>query len=78
MSCGGPCSQSQPQMLRPELTAVHWHPPSPFGWIARLINLQARWRMREELAALSDAQLRDVGLTREEVDATLARPFWRS
>lgn len=78
MSCGGTCPQSQPQMLRPALTSMHWHLPSPFAWLAWLVNLQARWRMREELAALSDAQLRDVGLTRDAIDAALERPFWRN
>lgn len=77
MSCGGTCSQSPSQMLRPELAAVPWHLPSPFGWFARLVYLQARWRMREELLALNDMQLRDVGLTRAEVEGELRRPFWR-
>lgn len=76
MSCSGTCSQSQPQILRPELAAVPWHLPSPFGWFAWLVYLQARWRIREELAALTDAQLRDVGLTRGQVEVVLARPFW--
>lgn len=80
MSCGGTCTQSQPQMLRPELAAVRWHLPSPMGWFRgwflRLVYLQARWRMREELLALNDMQLRDVGLTRARIESELHRPFW--
>lgn len=82
MSCGGTCSQSQPQMLRPDLAAVPWHLPSPMGWFCswfgRLVYLQARWRIRDELQALTDRQLRDVGLTREQIDSELRRPFWRN
>jgi uncharacterized protein YjiS (DUF1127 family) len=82
MSCGGTCSSSQPQMLRPELAAAPWHLPSPMnlalGWLVWLVYLQARWRIREELLALNDAQLRDVGLTRAQVDGELRRPFWRN
>jgi uncharacterized protein YjiS (DUF1127 family) len=80
MSCGGTCSQSQSQsqMLRPELAALASYLPSPFGWVAWLVYLQARWRIREELMALNDRQLRDVGLTRAQIEGELRRPFWRS
>jgi uncharacterized protein YjiS (DUF1127 family) len=74
MSCGNTCSQSQPQMLRPDLAAAPWHLPSPFSWI---VYLQARWRIREELMSLNDMQLRDVGLTRAQIESELRRPFWR-
>lgn len=77
MSCGGTCSQSHPQMLRPDLAAVPWHLPSPFGWVVWLVYLQTRWRMRDELMSLSDGQLRDVGLTRAQIESELHRPFWR-
>ncbi len=82
MSCGGTCSSSQPQMLRPDLAAVALHLPSPIGWFrgwfAWLVYLQARWRIRQELRALTDMQLRDVGLTRMQIDSELQRPFWHS
>lgn len=76
MSCGGTCIPSQPAMLRPELAAV-LSLPSPFSWFDWLVHQQRRWRIRSELRDLSDTQLRDVGLTREQVDAVLARPFWQ-
>lgn len=70
MSCGGTCSQSNPVILQPE-AAASWRLPSPSewlgGWLVRLVDLQRRWRRHEELRDLSDAQLRDVGLTREQV-----------
>ena len=76
MSCGGTRSQSKPQMLRPELLEA-WQLPSPFGWLAWFVYLQRRWRIRAELQALNEAQLRDAGLTRAQIEAVLARPFWR-
>lgn len=75
MSCGGIHSQSRPQMLRPEL-AVDWQPPAPFTWLAWLVHQQRRWRIRAELHDLNDAQLRDVGLTRAQIEVVLAQPFW--
>ena len=36
-----------------------------------------RSRQRRALAALSDHQLRDLGLTREEVSLEIRRPPWR-
>ena len=34
------------------------------------------WRSRRALADLSDSQLFDVGLTREDVQPEIKRPFW--
>ena len=36
-----------------------------------------RLRQRDRLAELTDAQLRDVGLTRADVRRETAKPFWR-
>ena len=70
MSCNGTCSQSHPTVLQPRM-ATDWHLPSPpewlGGWLAWLVDLQRRWRRHTELRDLSDAQLRDVGLTRDQV-----------
>ncbi|WEF22961.1 DUF1127 domain-containing protein [Paracoccus sp. S3-43] len=33
-------------------------------------------RSRLDLASLSDDQLRDIGLTRDQVAAEIARPIW--
>lgn len=54
------------------------HPPRrrrlPFlGTIARMIALH---RQRQQLAALDDHLLRDIGLTRTDVERETARPFW--
>ncbi|MCB1724842.1 MAG: DUF1127 domain-containing protein [Chromatiaceae bacterium] len=38
----------------------------------------ARARQRSQLAALSDRQLADIGVTREQADREAAKPFWRS
>ena len=36
-----------------------------------------RVESRRELAMLSDYELRDIGLTRNDVDRELMKPFWR-
>lgn len=46
------------------------------GILARLAVLDALHRNRMDLKALDDRMLRDVGLTRADVDAELRRPLW--
>ena len=36
-----------------------------------------RARQRHALALLNDTQLRDIGLTRRDMAAETAKPFWR-
>jgi uncharacterized protein YjiS (DUF1127 family) len=36
-----------------------------------------RVQSRHVLAMLSDHMLRDIGLTRDDVDRELLKPFWR-
>jgi uncharacterized protein YjiS (DUF1127 family) len=52
-----------------------------FGIAARLLGGLAcalqRARQRRALALLSDALLRDIGVTRQEVQAECHKPFWR-
>jgi uncharacterized protein YjiS (DUF1127 family) len=36
-----------------------------------------RARQRRDLAALSDHHLRDIGLSRTDVEAEIGKPFWR-
>lgn len=61
-------------------------PPSHLGpqapaIAARIRQAVARWRerarAREELAALDEHALADVGLTRAQVAFEASRPFWR-
>jgi uncharacterized protein YjiS (DUF1127 family) len=37
-----------------------------------------RARQRRDLAALSDHNLRDIGLTRGDVEIEISKPFWRA
>ncbi|MGH1478301.1 MAG: DUF1127 domain-containing protein [Geminicoccales bacterium] len=37
----------------------------------------ARSRQRYDLAKLDDAALRDIGLTRSDVDHEISKPFWQ-
>nr|WP_111298126.1 DUF1127 domain-containing protein [Paracoccus saliphilus] len=49
--------------------------PRP-SWIERLLTVFDVQRTRIDLARLSDDQLRDIGLTRDQVEAEIARPVW--
>ena len=42
----------------------------------RIAEWQWRWRARRELEELSDATLRDIGITRCDVHRELHKPFW--
>ena len=52
-----------------------------FGWRwgymkHRLAQWRRRARARHELQGLSDATLRDLGLTRCDADSESTKPFW--
>jgi uncharacterized protein YjiS (DUF1127 family) len=51
-------------------------------WLGHLLAGATRWqdraRQRRTLAELPEPLLRDVGLTREDVQAELRKPFWRA
>jgi uncharacterized protein YjiS (DUF1127 family) len=52
--------------------------PSLFGRIsATLKEMRVNARQRRELAELSEYALRDIGLSRAQVVAELAKPAWR-
>jgi len=42
-----------------------------------LLNWSARSRQRHALAALDDAMLKDIGLSRADIEFEAAKPFWR-
>ncbi|MBL8709910.1 MAG: DUF1127 domain-containing protein [Rhodospirillaceae bacterium] len=42
-----------------------------------LLRMDETWRQRRQLDVLSDWQLRDIGLSRADVEAEAAQPFWR-
>ncbi len=46
------------------------------NWLERLLTMFDVRRTRLDLSRLSDAQLRDIGLTRDEIAAEIARPMW--
>jgi len=52
--------------------------PGPFGRILALLKaMRANARQRRELAELSEYALRDIGVSRAQVVAELAKPAWR-
>lgn len=44
----------------------------------QILNWLDRARQRRELAQLGDHMLKDIGLTRADVDAETSKPFWRA
>ncbi|MCW5751066.1 MAG: DUF1127 domain-containing protein [Alphaproteobacteria bacterium] len=53
---------------------------SPLAILMRAVNLLLVWqdraRDRQQLAAMSDRALRDVGLSRADIDREASKPFW--
>ncbi|MEM9762088.1 MAG: DUF1127 domain-containing protein [Pseudomonadota bacterium] len=49
--------------------------PRP-SFLERVAFWMERARTRRSLAALNEHQLKDIGLTAEDVDAELRKPFW--
>lgn len=45
-------------------------------WLERLLTIFDVRRTRIDLARLTDAQLKDIGLTRAQVEQELARAAW--
>ncbi|MEM8952251.1 MAG: DUF1127 domain-containing protein [Pseudomonadota bacterium] len=54
--------------------------PPLYRLIAGIADALERWRQRREqrraMAMLSDHLLRDIGLTRQDVEQELRKPFW--
>ncbi len=76
MSCGSTiCTPSPTPDLQRARKAPHLPSPaeSLVRWFAVLVHLQLCWREREELRELEDRILRDVGLTREQVERASRR-----
>lgn len=46
-------------------------------FLDHLLAVMERARQRRHLAALSDWQLKDIGLDRADVARECAKPFWR-
>ncbi len=52
--------------------------PGLFGrLLSSLLDWQARAGERHRLAALDDYMLKDIGLTRADVEHEVRKPFWR-
>ena len=45
--------------------------------LAQVLGWVERARQRRQLGTLDDRLLKDIGVTRREVERELARPFWR-
>jgi uncharacterized protein YjiS (DUF1127 family) len=61
------------------------YPPVPFvdrSWSAYAFEQVLVWleraRQRRQLQQLGDHMLRDIGLSRADVEAEVSKPFWRA
>ena len=68
--------------LAVQAVALVWFVGSRLAWwvgqgCEAALSSAERARQRRQLAELSDAMLRDIGLTRSDVDAETRKPFWR-
>ena len=52
--------------------------PALAGAVGRLLDWIELSRQRRHLLELSDALLKDIGLTRADVEGEAAKPFWRA
>ncbi len=56
------------------------HDSSIERWLRSWVNRISRWRLlhrqRMELASLSDDALKDMGLSRADIQQEVERPFW--
>lgn len=52
------------------------------AWLAQAYEQVLIWlersRQRQRLAMLSDHMLKDIGLTRADVEAEISKPFWEA
>jgi uncharacterized protein YjiS (DUF1127 family) len=53
-----------------------WPRLSVRGILDRLAALDAVYRQRRTLESLDDRMLRDIGVTRDDVNAEIRRPLW--
>jgi len=59
------------------MTSFRTHRPSRWYQVGlRIAEWQRRSRSRHELENLSDATLRDIGITRCEAHREINKPFW--
>jgi uncharacterized protein YjiS (DUF1127 family) len=59
-------------------TQAFGRPSSITGWLSRTFGLwHGRVRERQAFARLDYRDLRDIGLSRWEVERELVKPFWR-
>lgn len=50
--------------------------PASLSWGRRILTMLSVRRSRLDLSQLSDAQLSDIGLSRDQVAQEIARPLW--
>ncbi|WP_313514800.1 DUF1127 domain-containing protein [Pseudomonas sp.] len=61
--------------------ALIMHPQLPASLWSRLVRRLGHWHelsvQRRRLAGLGEAELKDIGFSRADVEQEIQRPFWR-
>jgi len=75
-----PAPTDRPRAVR--AVALAWLAGRQLAWwsgraLDRALAWTERARQRRHLAGLNDYMLRDIGLTRADVDAETRKPFWQ-
>lgn len=63
-------TQSPASVKRPSLSAA-----ASTCW-RQIVRWHALYRQRQQLASLSDGMLKDIGLSRADIEPEVSRPFW--
>ena len=78
MKYGLPITKTKESDMTQELARLNapLHRHHRPGLLARLLGWDATFRQRTHLVGLTDAQLRDIGITRNEAAREGERPVW--
>ncbi len=71
-----PIKSTERKYIMALTTASHTCRPVRTSRLAAVKRLFAVWRQRRALERLDDAALKDLGLTRDQVDREVRRPIW--
>jgi len=56
----------------------HWFRRAILGVVTPLMTWQRRIEDREILRSMTDASLKDIGISRAEIEREAEKPFWRA
>ena len=70
-------AHTTPQTMTPGVGSFAGRPSLMARFVDLLLDWNDRARTRRQLAGLTAAELKDIGLTRSDVTIESSKPFWR-